>query len=255
MIRWNAAIFALLITCASMAGCSSMPALPARMEASPKPAAAAPQKQPGTFPKPSPRESALSIFSNPDLGVAFRYPRNFALVELSDVKEGASQDNSGARSQEELQSEEPGGVLVATVMVPDDAYPNTSFAGGSLQFAVNRYLTAGTCQQNLISRIGDSASRTGTAIIQGVEFAWADNDEGDADTEFFERDYAGFTNGTCYEFFLRAGVSSDSGGSRAPDDKKILGHLEKIVSSLQFESKPVSSLDAPPSGQLPRRKQ
>jgi hypothetical protein len=255
MIRWNAAIFALVISGAGMAGCSGKAALPAKIEMNPKPAGTAPHLQPGTFAKPSSRESAWSTFSDPDLGVAFRYPRNFALVELSDVKEGASQDNSGARSPEELQSEEPGGVLVATLMVPDDAYPNTSFAGGSLQFAVNRYLTAGTCRQNLISRIGDSNSRTGTAIIQGVEFAWADNDEGDADTEFFERDYAGFTNETCYEFFLRAGVSSDPGGSRAPDDQKILGHLEKIVSSLQFEWKPVSSLDAPPSGQLPRRKQ
>jgi hypothetical protein len=120
-----------------------------------------------------------------------------------------------------------------------------------LQLAVNRYLTAGSCRRELISRLGDSNGRSGTATVQGVEFAWADNDEGDASTEFFERDYAGFANGTCYEFFLRigAGTTDDADGTRPPDEKKILAHLEKVVSSLQFESKSVSLLDATPSGQ------
>jgi hypothetical protein len=191
---------------------------------------------------------AFSTYSNPEYGVSFHYSRNFAL------EEGAAEQHVGIRSQEELESEEPGGVLVATVSVPDDAYPNTAFAGGSLQFAVNRYLTAGSCRASLLSRLGDSNRRSGAATIQGVEFAWADNDEGDGSTEFFERDYAGFANGACYEFFLRVGVAADADGERPPDEKKILGHLEKIVSSLQFQSKPVSVLDETIPGEISRRK-
>jgi hypothetical protein len=254
MIRTDMALLLLVVTGAGLAGCSSKAALPRKTNPTPGPAQAAPGRQQERVARPAARESALSAYSNPEYGVAFRYPRNFALAEAGDSEEGAE---TGVRSQEELVREEPGAVLVATLVVPDDAYPNTTFAGGSVQFAVNRYLTAGSCRQSLLSRLGDSSGRSGAATIQSVEFAWIDNDEGDASTEFFERDYAGFTNGTCYEFFLRVGVAADRDSqdqTRPPDDRKILGHMEKIVSSLEFESQTVSALDGRPSGQATRRR-
>jgi hypothetical protein len=257
MIRWDMALLLLVVTGAGLAGCSSKSALPRKTKPAPSPTQAAPTKQPEHMAKPAARESALSTYSNPEYGVAFRYPRNFALAQDGGSEEGAAEDSSGVRSQEELVREEPGAVLVATLVVPDDAYPNTTFAGGSVQFAVNRYMAAGSCRQSLLSRLGDASGRSGAATIQGVEFAWIDNDEGDASTEFFERDYAGFTNGTCYEFFLRVGVAAagdSQDGTRPPDDRKILGHMEKIVSSVEFESQTVSALDGRPSGQVTRRR-
>jgi hypothetical protein len=257
---------------AGLAGCSSKAASAQRKAPEPPvPGLSVPSRQLERPAKLVARESAFSTYSSTEYGVAFRYPRNFALVEQkapvereasmevndsvasADSQEDAPEHSSGARSQAELESEEPGAVLVATVVVPDDAYPNTTFAGGSLQLAVNRYLTAGTCRRNLISRLGDSNGRSGSATIQGVEFAWADSDEGDASTEFFERDYAGFANGVCYELFLRVGVgAADEDGTRPPDEKKILGHMEKIVSSLQFVPQGVSVLDRSPSGPISR---
>jgi hypothetical protein len=249
MIRWVTALLMLVVAGGGLAGCSSKAALPTKKGSEPNPAQAAPSQPQQRAAKPAPRESALSTYSNPEYGVAFRYPRNFALEEAGPSEEGAAGDSSGVRSQGELVREEPGAVLVATLVVPDDAYPNTTFAGGSVQFAVNRYLTAGRCRQSLLSRLGDASGRSGAATIQGVEFAWIDNDEGDASTEFFERDYAGFANGTCYEFFLRVGVAAgdDSDETRPPDEKKILGHMEKVVASLQFEPQPVSVLEGAPS--------
>ena len=257
MTRWHAILFlGLIASGVSSAGCSSKAASPARRPPEPAgPRLAPPSKQPERAAKPAARESALSMYSNQEYGVSFRYPRNFALEEAGDLIENAPGGGSGARTPEQLAQEEPGALLLATVVVPDDAYPNTTFSGGSLQLAVNRYLTAGSCRRELLSRLGDSIGRNGVATIQGVEFAWADNDEGDASTEFFERNYAGFANGTCYQFFLRIGVTTDAGdGARPPDEKKILAHLEKVVSSLQFESKSVSVLDATPSGQSTVRK-
>jgi hypothetical protein len=168
----------------------------------------------------------------------FRYPRNYALEEAA-FDEEKPDDIPGVRSQEELAREQPGTRLVATVVVPDDAYPNTTFAGGSLQFAVNPSLEPEACREF-------SKGPRGKATIQGVAFAWAENSMGDdANTEFFERDYAGFSNGTCYEFFLRVGVgrAADEDGVKAADEQRILGHLEKIVSSVQTQPKPVSVLD------------
>jgi hypothetical protein len=258
MTRWHAILsLSLIASGVGLAGCSSKAALPARRAPEPAgPRLAPPSKQPERAARPAPRESALSTYSNPEYGVSFRYPRNFALEEASDLNENAPEDGSGARTPEQLAQEEPGALLLATIVVPDDAYPNTTFAGGSLQLAVNRYLTAGSCQREVISRLGDSDGRNGAVTVQGVEFAWADNDEGDGSTEFFERDYAGFANGTCYEFFLRIGVgpTDDADGARPPDEKKILAHLEKVVSSLQFESKSVSVVDATPPGQGSVRK-
>jgi hypothetical protein len=248
MTRWIVAVLILVAGSAGLAGCSSNAASPKNEKNLQPLAAPAPTREPERLTKHAARESAFSTYSSPEYGVSFRYPRNFAL------EEGTVEERAGIRSQEELESEEPGGVLVATVSVPDDAYPNTAFAGGSLQFAVNRYLTARSCRASLLSQLGDSNGRSGAATIQGVDFAWVDNDEGDGSTEFFERDYAGFANGTCYEFFLRVGVAADTDGERPPDEKKILGHMEKIVSSLQFESQAVSALDGPSSGQATRRR-
>jgi hypothetical protein len=229
----------LLVSGAASAGCSSKAALPEKKASSAMQPAKQPVKQPERVAKAVPRELAFSTYSKPEYGVAFRYPRNFAL------EEGAPEDLPGVRSQEELGEEQPGAVLVATVVVPDDAYPNTTFAGGSLQFAVNPYLTAEGCRGDLISRLGDSREPSGAVTVHGVVFAWAESEAGDASAEYFERNYSGFSNGACYEFFARAGVSSDTAqdGVRPADAKRILGHLEKIVSSLEIEPKDVSVLD------------
>jgi hypothetical protein len=244
------------------------------------------------------RDLAFGKFADAGAGVSFRYPRSFALLEsaVGDDDENsdrviswqqAREAGAGVRTQEELAKDDPGADLLATVVVPDDAYPNTSFAGGSVQVAINRYQTAGTCRASLLARMGDAKGASGTVMAQGVAFAWIDRDEGDGSTEFYERDYAGFANGVCYEFFVRVGVGSgggvgtvasavgdvsptvagsrdaalgagerngeESSGARAPDEKKIFAHLERIVASLQVEEqRVVSVLDRPKYKQTPQ---
>jgi hypothetical protein len=234
-----------------IAGCSSKAASP-RTQAT---AALAPTNPPAhvleTKPvaKPAPRESAFSTYSNSEYGATLRYPRNYPLDEgpLDETTESLP----GLRSQQELESEEPGTVLVATIAVPDDSFPNTTFAGGSVQFAVNRYLPEGGCQDFPVTRTGDAKAASGKLNVQGVTFTWADSDEGDVSTEFLERDYAGFAKDTCYEFFVRVGVAptADSEQLRPVNQKKILAQLERIITSLQLEPKPVSMLDQKPSAQ------
>jgi hypothetical protein len=250
MTRHALLYLGLLAGNAILVGCSSNAASRNRKTPEPAPQPATPSQRLERQAKPTARELAFSTYSNSEYGVTFRYPRQFALHENEHADEGNSETHSGARTQEEIASDEPGAVLVATVGLPSDAYPNTTFAGGSIQFAVNRYLTAGNCRQNLVSQIGDSNARSGAMTIQGVEFAWAENDEGDGDAEYFERDYAGFTNGVCYEFFLRVGVvATGEDATRAPDQRRILGSMEKVVSSLQFDSITTSVLDKSPSAQ------
>jgi hypothetical protein len=267
-------------------------------------AAAAPRPTVAGLAKPSERvgratahDSNFAKYADAEYGVSFRYPRNFALLESGDGGvdggegaeagdadsdraiswEQAKEAGAGVRTAEELSTDDPGAALLATIVVQDDAYPNTSFAGGSVQFAVNRYQTAGSCRSNLLGRTGDAKAPSGTVTAQGVSFAWIDVDAGDGITEYFERDYAGFANDACYEFFVRVGVKSaagpvgqslqnvsatgagndvssnasagvtgeESAGSRRPDERRILAHLENIVASMQVESTGASVLDKP----------
>jgi hypothetical protein len=258
----------------------------------PRPTVAGLAKHAERVAKATPHDSSFARYADAEHGVSFRYPRNFALLESGDADvdgdgqadsdrviswEQAKEAGAGVRTAEELISDDPGAALLATIVVQDDAYPNTSFAGGSVQFAVNRYQTAGTCRSNLLARMGDVKAPSGTVAAQGISFAWVDIDAGDGSTEYFERDYAGFANEACYEFFIRVGVKSgaatvgqtlqnvsaagaapdagssiasnvtseESAGSRRPDERKIIAHLEKIVASMQVETTAASVLDKP----------
>jgi hypothetical protein len=274
-----------LATALVAVGCSSKAAI--RQEkartlaaSTAKSTVASPARPSEHFAKPAPRDPVFAQYSDPDSGASFRYPRSFALLDSSDDDvdsdriiswQQAKNASSGVRTAEELSAVDPGATLITSVVVPADAYPNTSFAGGSLQFATNRYQTGGTCRSNLLARFGDAKGPSGTVTAQGVTFAWIDTDAGDGSTEFYERDYAGFVNDACYEFFIRVGVGStsadrtiqnatdssnnadnsisitdeESTSYRRPNERKIFAHLEKIVASLQFERATVSVLDKP----------
>jgi hypothetical protein len=267
-------------------GCSSK-AASVRQEQARTLAAAVPRKTVATlaripehFAKPVPRDPAFARYSDSDRGASFRYPRNFALLESSDDDadsdrviswQQAREAGAGVRTAEELDSDDPGATLMATIVVPDDAYPNTFFVGGSIQFAVNRYQTTASCRANLLARQGDAKAPSGTVMTQGgASFAWIDIDAGDGTTEFHERDYAAFTNDACFEFFVRVGVggaadrtvsvasvstasadgssnltSEESARYRPIDERKVFAQLDKIVASFQAQPTLVSSLDKP----------
>ena len=189
--------------------------------------------------KPAPRESSFSLYNNPAYGISFRYPRNFALQE-GDSTEG----NFLTRNQDEMSAAQPGSILLATVLMPEDSYPNTTFVGASLQLAVNPSLTPETCKEFLILRAPGPSATLRATTIQGEPFHWTEETTATDSTQFYERDYAGFSNGTCYELYLRVAVASAAnydGWKKQADGEKILRHLEKIVSTLQIHPKPAAS--------------
>src|SRR5438270_5408125 len=104
--------------------------------------------------KYSPHEAFLSSYHDPQYGVSFRYPRNYSLQE-----EGGDEEQIDARSpflkrQEDLDQEQPGAKLLATVLVPEDAYPNTTFEHGSVQLVVNETATEEGCRQAIANALG-----------------------------------------------------------------------------------------------------
>ena len=231
MLCWRRPIFLLILSSAVwLSGCRGS-------NANPVPARQSPAKsQSPTIPAPKhpPRDSALSTYHNPDYGVSFRYPRNYLLEEDFD-----SEDPSILNAQQEL---EPGSILIATVTIPPDAYPNTTFRSGTLKLVVNPAVTPETCQS--FAAPADEAYTSGSTSIQGIIFYWRERGWAAAGTGAEDRDYAGFSNGACYEFFLEivTGSNPDSGPRiKEADIPKIMRQLDKIVSSLQIHNPQASA--------------
>ena len=184
------------------------------------------------------REAPLSIYHNPEAGISFRYPRNYALEE-GDVQESSF----FLKRQEDLDGEQPGAMLIATVQIPEDGYPNTTFEHGSLQLVIDEAGTEKSCREARL--VGGNDPRTTT--IQGIVFRWNERESETAGTEIVERAYAGYSQATCYEFLLTVAAEEapDPDGFRKPADiNKIMKHLEKIVESLQIFTKSAR----PPAG-------
>jgi hypothetical protein len=180
--------------------------------------------------KHAPRDAALSVYNNPAYGVSFRYPRNFLLAEGSD-----SEDPAILNAQEELAARQPGSTLAVTVTIPPDAYPNTTFRSGTLQLVVNPTVTPETCQSFVVPL--DDVNTFGSTAIQGITFNWRQRGSAAMGTGYLNRDYAGFSSGTCYEFLLEVVTGSNPDldpGIKDADETKIMRHLDKIVSCLQI---------------------
>lgn len=182
--------------------------------------------------KGAPREATLSSYSNPDEGISFRYPRYYAL------EEGEVEEHSFfLKRQEDLDIEQPGARLVATLLIPEDGFPNTTFVHGSLQLVVNDSTTALSCTETSVS-----AEQATTALqslaLHGVLFRGKEWQYLTSRTQVLERQYAGFSNGTCYEFSLVVAaemVTDPNGISKPANEARIMGQLEKIVKSVQFQ--------------------
>jgi hypothetical protein len=181
------------------------------------------------------RDSAFSVYNNPAYGVSFRYPRTYSLAE-EDLTEGST-----LKTQQQLQADQPGTLLIATIEIPSDAYPNTTFSEGHLQFAVNPQATAESCRSLVASPDSDWSGATDKTVVQGIPFYWRDHGLITSESITFNRDYAGYSNGTCYEFFLQV-VSTPASSSAVPinqaDLGKILRPFEKTISSLQLHPEP-----------------
>jgi hypothetical protein len=178
------------------------------------------------------RERFLSTYRDPVEGITFRYPRNYLL------EEGEVQEHSYfLKTQEGLDADQPGAELVATVTIPEDGYPNTTFEHGSLQL-VTQDTEEARCS---LEAEGAVTARGRFTTGEGLMFDWVEQDNLVGGTEIRERHYAAKAGEQCYEFFATVAVdaSSDPNGSTKPADvAKIQRQLEKIISTLQVVNVP-----------------
>jgi hypothetical protein len=188
---------------------------------------------PHHFRKDTSREAFLSTYNNPEEGILLRYPRNYFLEE-GDVEE----HSFFLKRQEDLDREQPGATLVATILIPEDGYPNTTFEHGSLQLVTNEGTTEQSCHDT--SLLGSAASTRRNALFQAIVLWGSEEQNETAGTKVWERAYAGYSQGTCYEFLLTVAAeeaTDPDGFKKLADTNKIIRQLEKIVSSTQIFAK------------------
>jgi len=244
--------FALLLaTATGLAGCpgdGSHPAIATHPQANSVAASdrthdlASKLERPAT--KRPPREAFLSSYSNPEEGISFRYPRYYAL------EEGEVEEHSFfLKRQADLDIEQPGARLVATLLIPEDGYPNTTFVHGSLQLAANDSATAQSCAE-IPGSTGPAMTVLKGLVVQGILFHGTEWQYLTAGTQVLARQYTAFSNGTCFGFSLvvAAEVASDPDVITKPaNEAGIMRQLEKIVRSVQFREQrraPAEELNA-----------
>lgn len=235
-------IVTLLIGSAGIAGCPQDAARPAQLPLAKANSIATPKKTVNSsslvtqhahrLRRDAPRQAFLTTYNNPEQGISFRYPRNYALEE-GDVQE----HSYFLKRQEDLDNERPGAVLLATVLIPEDGYPNTTFEHGSLQLVVSEGGREGSCR--LADSGGAGLNGAKLATLQGVVFAWRGERSVTGGTELLEREYTAYYSGRCYEFFVTVAAEGmpDPEGFRKPADTgKILRRLERIISSMRISA-------------------
>ncbi len=250
MRHFNSSIALLLFfSTGVLSGCHTTHASPAASR--PSPAAASPAKRsaaPSSAPslahpsKHPPRDSEFAVYHNPVYGVSFRYPRNYLLQEQPPEPDEADFAASALfPTQHDLDAVQPGSILLATVLIPDDAYPNTTFRSGGLQLVAHPGVTPHACQSYGSPSDSSSPGTAGTLTIHGIIFDWWLRGSAAAGAYSESVTYAGFSSGVCYEFFLQvvSTPAADSALPAAPADlAKILRPLEKSVSSFQLHTAP-----------------
>jgi len=178
-------------------------------------------------------ETMLSTYNNPDAGVFFRYPKSY-LLEEGDVLE----HSYFLKTQEELDTNQPGAELVVTVLIPEDAYPNTTFEHGSLQLSMREADSPAACRSNRAPF--EQATRSGFSSANGLQYEILEEDGSVAGTILRQRRYSAFSGGQCYEFFavVAAEQATDADGFVKPADTgKILRQLTKILMSVRLSEK------------------
>lgn len=211
----------LVLTGPWLSGCHSTHAQPTPLHRS---AARAPVPSAPLAKHPS-RDPAFALYNNSAYGVTFRYPRNYLLEEQPDSEERSSL----------LAEQQPRSMLVSTVTIPPDAYPNTTFRTGTLELLVYPAVSLETCQS--FAAPDTDADTSGTTAAQSTLFTWRQRGSAAAGSGFLDREYSAFSGGTCYEFLLQVATSGNPDGDssvKPANESKIVRQLDKIVSSLQL---------------------
>ena len=204
------------------------------------PASAAPATPVATTPvtkkKVQKKRSANINYSEPNYGVSFSYPRKYEFLDNDKAKTELA--GLGAVPMNFTQS---GGIAVASVTMPENAYPGTDFAGAFFTVNVNRGVSEQECSQFAFvdhNNPDGEPMDPDQAEVGSLKFSRTSDFEGSmmkqAETEYFHR----YENGACYEFVLGLGTEGYGAkeGIEPVDRDQVFAKLEKILATVKIKT-------------------
>jgi hypothetical protein len=166
-------------------------------------------------------------------GVSFRYPRKYALK----TGDEAHRDLAGLGPLP-TNFVQPGGVVVATVELPHNAYPDTDFASAFFNVSVNRSLSAEECGQFALPvHLETEPVPAAKVKIGATEFDEVEDVDARMPKQADAKYYHVFQNGACYEFALGLGTTGgDNDAELKPVDRAaVFGKLERILATVKIQ--------------------
>jgi hypothetical protein len=259
----------LLIVCSLAVGCSSEKpkqeasniqtpanqATPVPTPAQPTSTAPAAQTSEKAAPRKIARRAPVTVaYSNIMSGVAFRYPRKYVL------KTGDAADDVMSSTLVPMDFLQPGGVAIATVAIPEGAYPKSDLASALFEVSMNKSLTAEQCGQFATTQTGLAAPDNGATtraaatepgaaqpttqpvaqpanlIVGDLELRSTEAEGTAENRKETSKYYHVFENGMCYEFALKVattGVEPDEGG-KAVNRDEVFKRLKRVLATVKI---------------------
>jgi hypothetical protein len=190
--------------------------------------------------KKSPRKRPANVtYTDANSGVSFLYPRKFELTSGNDALPQFA--GLGAALMNFVQ---PGGVTVATVVLPDGSYPGTDFASAFFNVNINRSVSEQECAHFALA---DSHNVNGGSMdsqkvkIGSTEMETTSNFSASPMTQTETQYYHRYENGACYEYVLSLGTAGYGikDGAEPVNRDEIFAKLEKILATVKIKTAPV----------------
>lgn len=179
------------------------------------------------------RKAPTTQYADPIHGISFRYPKNYILK----TGDEPNRDLAGMGPLK-LDFALPGGMTLAAVELPHNAYPGTDFSSAFFSVSVNPDLSGAQCEEfaspDADHPANDSANVTKAKIGETAFDVTQDISAGvnDPRTRYYHR----FENGTCYEFAM--GLATDDrtlAGLKPVNREQVFRKLEQILATVKLQ--------------------
>ena len=193
----------------------------------------------------SPRKRPANVtYTDDNSGVSFLYPRKFLLTSGNDASPQLA--GLGAASMNFVQ---PGGVAVATVVLPDGSYPGTDFASAFFNVNVNRNVSEQECGHFALAdshNVNGQSTDTEKVKIGSTDMETTSNFSASALTQTETQYYHSYENGACYEYVLSLGTAGYGvkDGAEPVNRDVVFAKLEKILATVKIKAAPVEQHEA-----------
>jgi hypothetical protein len=204
------------------------------------------------IPKPmkkTPKKRPADVtYSDANSGLSFLYPRKFSVISGD-----SAQAEFAAVGDVPMNFVQPGGVAIATVALPANAYPGTDFASGFFNVSVNRAISQQECSHFAFV---DTRNTDGEPVdaekvkIGGNDMEMTSDFTASAIKQAETQYYHNYANGSCYEY--RLGLSTEGftteGNVQHVNRDEVFAKLEKILATVKVnpvETEPVAQVVNP----------